>query len=176
QVRNDLFWFIGIPTAPTSYKGVAGDTVVCDTGCPTRWNTDWGSTPDCHDKTGCNGVIWRTTWFERVQLKSITDGTSNTLAVGEGVVDLDLHSVALFSDGDWASTNAQLNFSPDAEAASDPAWVSNQWYDLRGFRSRHPGGVQFAMADGSVRFFNEGIEHLVYRAFSTRSGGETVTP
>jgi len=171
---QNLFWFININAAPTSYKGVAGDTVVGES-LPVRFNADWGSTPDCHDKTGCNGVIWRTTWFQKVQLKSISDGTSNTLAVGESIVELDLHSVAYFSDGDWASTNAQLNFSPDSEAQSSATWAADNWYDLRGFRSRHPGGVHFAMVDGSVQFLNAIIEHKTYRALSTRAGGEVVS-
>jgi prepilin-type N-terminal cleavage/methylation domain-containing protein/prepilin-type processing-associated H-X9-DG protein len=174
QVGQNFFWFIGINAAPTSYKGVAGDTVVGES-LPVRWNADWGSTPDCHDKTGCNGVLWRTTWFDKVKLQSISDGTSNTLAVGESVVELDLHSVAFFSDGDWASTNAQLNFSPDGEALASPTWVSDNWYDLRGFRSRHPGGVHFSMVDGSVQFLNASIDHKAYRALSTRAGGEVVS-
>jgi prepilin-type N-terminal cleavage/methylation domain-containing protein/prepilin-type processing-associated H-X9-DG protein len=178
QTRQDFFWFNtpspGIAAAPTSYKGVAGDTVVGET-LPVRFNADWGSTPDCHDKTGCNGVIWRTTWFEKVALKSISDGTTNTLAVGESIVELDLHSVAYFSDGDWASTNAQLNFLPDGDAQSSATWVADNWYDLRGFRSRHPGGVHFAMVDGSVQFLNASIDHKTYRALSTRAGGEVVS-
>jgi prepilin-type processing-associated H-X9-DG protein len=68
-----------------------------------------------------------------------------------------------------------LNFSPDAELLGDPNWPKNNWWEVRGFRSRHPGGVHFVMADGSVHFVNEGIEHAVYRAFSTRAGAETIS-
>jgi prepilin-type processing-associated H-X9-DG protein len=38
----------------------------------------------------------------------------------------------------------------------------------------HPGGAHFVMADGSVHFVTESIDHNVYRGLSTRSGGETV--
>jgi prepilin-type N-terminal cleavage/methylation domain-containing protein/prepilin-type processing-associated H-X9-DG protein len=174
RVMDNLFWYVGIPAAPTNYKGVAGDPVVCDT-CNPRWNQDWGRTPDCTDKSGCNGIFWRTNWFGRVSIKTITDGTSNTFAAGECVPELDLHSVALFSDGDWASCNMQLNFSPDAEVLADPQYLTRNWYEVRGFRSRHPGGVHFAMADASVRIVNEGIDHLVYRASASRNGGETAS-
>ncbi|MDW8244417.1 MAG: DUF1559 domain-containing protein [Thermogemmata sp.] len=41
-------------------------------------------------------------------------------------------------------------------------------------RSRHPGGVNAAMADGSVRFIRDSIDVNVWRAMGTRSGGEVV--
>lgn len=40
-------------------------------------------------------------------------------------------------------------------------------------RSLHPGGVNAAMADGSVRFFLNGINLGLWRSLGTRSGGET---
>ncbi len=41
------------------------------------------------------------------------------------------------------------------------------------FRSQHPGGAHFAMSDGSVQFVAESIDTLIYKAMSTRAGGET---
>ena len=49
------------------------------------------------------------------------------------------------------------------------------WMQSRGFRSAHPGGVQFALADGSVHFLVENIETKTYRALSTRAGDESVS-
>jgi prepilin-type N-terminal cleavage/methylation domain-containing protein/prepilin-type processing-associated H-X9-DG protein len=40
------------------------------------------------------------------------------------------------------------------------------------YRSDHPGGCNFLMADSSVAFINEGIDMIVYRAKSTISGDE----
>lgn len=42
------------------------------------------------------------------------------------------------------------------------------------YRSDHPGGCNFLMADGSVAFVSEGIALAVYRARSTISGDELV--
>jgi prepilin-type processing-associated H-X9-DG protein len=39
-------------------------------------------------------------------------------------------------------------------------------------RSLHPGGVNAAMMDGSVRWFASSIEVRVWRALGTRAGGE----
>jgi prepilin-type processing-associated H-X9-DG protein len=46
---------------------------------------------------------------------------------------------------------------------------------MRGFRSLHPGGAQFVMADGSVQFVQEGIDHKTYRGLATRNGEELVS-
>jgi prepilin-type processing-associated H-X9-DG protein len=43
----------------------------------------------------------------------------------------------------------------------------------RVFRSDHPGGVQFVMLDGSVRFLSDSSSAEVRRALVTRAGGET---
>jgi prepilin-type processing-associated H-X9-DG protein len=44
-----------------------------------------------------------------------------------------------------------------------------------GFSSKHPGGGNFAFADGSVRFFKDTININIYRALSSRAGGDVVS-
>jgi prepilin-type processing-associated H-X9-DG protein len=87
-------------------------------------------------------------------------------------VGQDFHSAALFADGDWASCNVPLNFFLVGVSEQE---IIDQWYQMRGFRSVHPGGAQLAMADGSTQFIQEGIDHKIYRALSTRNGDETVS-
>lgn len=41
-------------------------------------------------------------------------------------------------------------------------------------RSRHPGGVNVAMADGGVRFVRDSIDLLVWQSLATRMGGEAL--
>jgi prepilin-type N-terminal cleavage/methylation domain-containing protein/prepilin-type processing-associated H-X9-DG protein len=41
-------------------------------------------------------------------------------------------------------------------------------------RSRHPGGVNVGLADGSVRFIGDSIEINVWKALGTRCGGEVI--
>ncbi|MDG3003347.1 DUF1559 domain-containing protein [Paludisphaera mucosa] len=62
------------------------------------------------------------------------------------------------------------------------AFYPNDWinvpacvdYGNMGFRSMHPGGAQFAMVDGSVRYIRDQIDKAAYRALATRAGGEVV--
>lgn len=49
-------------------------------------------------------------------------------------------------------------------------------YGWRAARSRHPGGVNVLMADGSGQFVEDGVDAAVWRALSTRAGGEVAAP
>jgi hypothetical protein len=51
-----------------------------------------------------------------------------------------------------------------------PHW----WPNAQGFRSAHPGGLFFAMCDGSVRWVSQGIELKLYRNLATIQGGEPI--
>ncbi len=169
-----------ITVAATNYKGVLGDDEVWPQAGEWTAAQGFGSPgaqplADCHNSLnfgeGCNGLFWPTAYYFKLGLKDITDGQSNTFAVGESVVAQDHHSAAYYANGDWASCNAPLNFFN----IEDPEVIFNDWFKQRGFRSRHPGGAQFVFVDGSVHFVNEGIEHQVYRAFGSRNGGEVAS-
>jgi prepilin-type N-terminal cleavage/methylation domain-containing protein/prepilin-type processing-associated H-X9-DG protein len=168
-----------ITVATTCYKGVIGDPVINSKGCETASPPgdspfpNFGSHPDCHNTADCNGLLWRGSYLNPVSFRKITDGASKTFMVGECVVEQDYHSAALFADGDWASCGIPLNYfilPPDeAQIKSAP-----QWQAARGFKSLHPGGAHFVMADGSVHFVTESTDNTIYRGLGTRNGGETV--
>jgi len=169
-----------ITVAVTNYKGVLGDDEVWPQAGEWTAAQGFGSPgaqplADCHNSLnfgeGCNGLFWPTAYYFKLGLKNISDGQSNTFAVGESVVAQDHHSAAYYANGDWASCNVPLNFFN----IEDPEVIFNEWFKQRGFRSRHPGGAQFVFADGSVHFVIEGIEHQVYRALGTRNGGEVAS-
>jgi prepilin-type N-terminal cleavage/methylation domain-containing protein/prepilin-type processing-associated H-X9-DG protein len=48
-------------------------------------------------------------------------------------------------------------------------------YGAWGFRSFHPGGANFLMGDGSVKFIKISINQFTFMAFGTRNGGEVLS-
>jgi prepilin-type processing-associated H-X9-DG protein len=63
----------------------------------------------------------------------------------------------------------------NAMKAGDPGFnAAGDWPNVYSFRSRHSGGANFAMADGSVRFVRDSITLQTYRDAATWKGGETL--
>ncbi len=159
-----------VPVMTTNYKGVIGDTRM---GGANSIHTN-GTTPDCHNTIKCNGLFYRNRYRDPVSLHDILDGTSNTFMVGEDLPQHNQHSAWAFANGDYSSCHAPLNYMPNPPIVnvSQP----HVWQNMISFRSRHPGGAQFCMADGSVRYVQQSISHPLYRALSTKKGGEAITP
>jgi prepilin-type N-terminal cleavage/methylation domain-containing protein/prepilin-type processing-associated H-X9-DG protein len=173
--------------ATTCYKGNAGDTAFESSDDNPPFNTPpgfWSGTTQ-HPKSSCYnsvegfGMFWRYSYFNGgVKLRQVTDGTSKTILIGESSPE-DQNSAAFMSDGDWATTGLLLNFDwIDSGYCIDGSNTPNTavcWQLMRGFRSDHPGGVQFAFVDGSIRFISDSIDHRTLRALSTRARGEIVS-
>jgi prepilin-type N-terminal cleavage/methylation domain-containing protein/prepilin-type processing-associated H-X9-DG protein len=172
---DQYYWDQGNnPIGTSSYKGCIGDSGMSDGINRTNVQPpSFGSVPDRHNTTETNGLFGRNTSVVPIALKSVTDGTSNTLMIGEGVVSQDFHSAALFADGDFATAGIPLNLF-QIGLTTEQMKQAPQWILARGFKSLHPGGAQFVMGDGSVHFVNDGIDGAIYRGLATRAGGEVV--
>jgi prepilin-type N-terminal cleavage/methylation domain-containing protein/prepilin-type processing-associated H-X9-DG protein len=161
-INNHSELTAAIEIAVTNYKGVLGDYRLGDTA-----SIHQGTQPDCHNGVvECNGIFFRNNYQYQIRPSTITDGTANTMMVGEDVPMQNLRSGAYFANGDWCSCHGPINFfvNPPTPGA---------WQNVMTFRSRHPGGAQFCMADGSVHFVAQNINHTLYRALCTRDQGES---
>ena len=117
-------------------------------------------------------------------MQDITDGTSNTLLVGEinyghiGMTWRDcpgLNGTPKWGDQTWA--HGYWFYSWGHMASSLPQLFNNSTKYVhpdgaRVFRSDHPGGVQFVFVDGSVHFVSTDSEPDVRYALVTRAGEE----
>jgi prepilin-type processing-associated H-X9-DG protein len=91
----------------------------------------------------------------------------------------DLAAVQLDAGRSWllggcAYTEFLVSAPPNSEVP-DCGKFSAGGIGVFAARSLHPGGVNAVMADGSVRFFKNGINLQLWRALGTRRGGELVS-
>lgn len=129
-----------------------------------------------------------------MRIGDVTDGTTNTLLVGEvlpgcqWVNGTDTQAGTwintwgnLFSIGGGVSTITPINEMTTCQnsrkirdPACNPASSSTMQYAY-GFKSLHVGGAQFCLADGSVRFISESIDHVMFQSVGARSDGNVLS-
>jgi prepilin-type N-terminal cleavage/methylation domain-containing protein/prepilin-type processing-associated H-X9-DG protein len=193
------------PQAYTSYAGSMGTF-------PVTWQQSFpSSATGPAEFATLNGVIYNDS---SVAISGITDGTSNTFLFGEHArTNLATYDPGFaLSDGQWNSgrpydTLFATWFPPNvglsgSNAGSASAIVNGGFYPYTA-TSQHPGGVNMAFCDGSVRFvkntigtwsFNTstnmpvGVSQVsfvytiasgstvgVWQQLSTRNGGEVIS-
>jgi len=156
-----------------------------------RTNIDqgwWGSPCGANTQCSQHGMFGR--WgLYRVKLRQVTDGTSNTILIGEKRPAYEGHSADIArapSVGWWAGANSgyahgnsliPINYpidplQPDCSPSPD-RFIFN-YNTSMGFSSHHPGGAHFALVDGSVRFISEEIDDLTLNFLAHKSDGNPV--
>jgi prepilin-type N-terminal cleavage/methylation domain-containing protein len=117
-------------------------------------------------------------------IPQITDGTSHTIAMGEVLPNCNYELIRF---GWWDSQIFYVGTAPyinyDSCKATNPPWPAQQtcatffnWNTSSGFKSRHPGGAQFVLADASVHFISENIDYRNYQRLGDRRDNESVEP
>jgi prepilin-type processing-associated H-X9-DG protein len=92
-----------------------------------------------------------------VGIQSITDGTSNTIAVVEAKEAVP-----------WTKPESELSFEPDPKLERIGALAKS-------LGGHFPGGFNALFCDGSVRFIKASINLRVLQALITRNGGEVIS-
>ncbi|HWL10638.1 MAG TPA: DUF1559 domain-containing protein [Planctomicrobium sp.] len=157
--------------------------------------TNWG---DSVQKSDISGIISRK--GAAIRIADVTDGTSNTILIGEVIpmcTDADGGGV---DRGSWVSSRTvcnalgstitpindftscrvmgdsrRTNYPTCATFVSGTTNPETAWNFAFGFRSSHTGGSHFALADGSVRFLSENIDHAgTYQNLGGRDDGEVI--
>jgi prepilin-type N-terminal cleavage/methylation domain-containing protein/prepilin-type processing-associated H-X9-DG protein len=136
---------------------------------------------------------------EEVKLSQIVDGTSKTIMLSEGIVPTvpgwggamgetiyGNMGGALFSAFNTPnSSSPDMVYGPCPDQLNDSDYVAPcdslgdiSWWQPNGIRShaaarsKHPGGVNVAMVDGSVTFVSDSVDLIVWRSAATRDVGE----
>jgi prepilin-type N-terminal cleavage/methylation domain-containing protein/prepilin-type processing-associated H-X9-DG protein len=110
----------------------------------------------------------------RLNVGGVTDGTSNTLMVGEKYIPVNSYQVT-----DWGSepitrghgwATCRRTWNPPIPDSTNLNTAANERLG-----SAHPVGINTVFADGSVKFIKYNIDVTTYRALGTRNGGEVIT-
>jgi len=120
----------------------------------------------------------------KINMASASDGLSNTLLLGESLPEEHDH---LVSNANWQSFNGgsahvstivPINYrSNDGANWCSPAQsYRGNWNVSWGFKSKHSGGANFCLGDGSVRFISQSIDHRTYQLLGCRNDGIAVSP
>jgi prepilin-type N-terminal cleavage/methylation domain-containing protein/prepilin-type processing-associated H-X9-DG protein len=134
------------------------------------------------------GIFYRNS---PTSVAAITDGTSNTIMVGERSHNLSYVTWVARSIGGW------LGVTPPSQGGSDrfnpspeECWtqilgpcgledgmrtINNPEAHVEDYWSMHPGGANMLFADGSVHFLKSSINPIPWRAMATRSFGEIIS-
>jgi prepilin-type N-terminal cleavage/methylation domain-containing protein/prepilin-type processing-associated H-X9-DG protein len=149
--------------APSSYAASVGD-----------------DSSDVADPTG-NGIFYRNS---QTRLTDITDGTSNTVMVGDRAWSQTKGIWAGAPDGAMVFAGVLNPWSSAIAPSQAFVLVHNNWINittdadggLDDFSSNHPGGVNLVFADGTVHFIRsitvDGPERKGFWALGTRANND----
>jgi len=134
------------------------------------------------------GIFYRNS---STSLAAITDGTSNTIAVGERSHNLSYVTWVARSIDGWLGKTSPIEggtdkFDPSPEECwtqimgpagleDGPRTINNPEAHVEDYWSRHPGGANMLFGDGSVRFLKDSINPVPWRALATRNFGEVIS-
>jgi prepilin-type N-terminal cleavage/methylation domain-containing protein/prepilin-type processing-associated H-X9-DG protein len=78
--------------------------------------------------------------------------------------------------GEYTNTVGNFNLTPNSKTPDCSAWGGvGTGIGFFSARSKHPGGVNVSMSDGSVRFIKDSINVKTWLSLATRNGGEIVS-
>ena len=144
--RNPTTGGDALMVSRSNYSGVFGNLEVND------------------DPFAGNGIFFGNS---QIGFRSISDGASNTMMIGERRNDLGAVT--------WLGVIEGVD-EPFARIVGAADHAPNDSGDgFEDFRSYHTGGVNMGFADGSTQFISDSISQTVFQALGSRNGGEVTS-
>jgi prepilin-type N-terminal cleavage/methylation domain-containing protein len=142
----------------------------------TNYIAVWGSDSAANGNRPSNGAFpWFITWpdIPSHPFRDVTDGLTNTFFIGERRSLGTQQGASIGGDDTWVGVGNDPN---DVGGSCQPVCLINATGPLSddAFSSRHVGGVQFLLGDGSVRFVSENINSQTYGHLAAISDGFVV--
>jgi len=165
---------VGAKYAPGSYRAVSGrsDDGMNYLDSEMMYDYERSSRGPIHV-----AGVWK---YGSETMAHIRDGTSNTLLVGEystatnpGRRAFWAYSFAYYSQSGATAQERTLWGDYDRCVAAEGKGAENPC--RRGWGSFHPGGLHFALCDGSIRFLNSTIDMQLFADLATIAGDESAT-
>ena len=157
------------------YQGVAG-AVGSVAFNPSQQYDDF--IPDTgHGVKSKNGIFLVS---NQINIDDVTDGTTHTLMIGEiswhkGEYEPWLGGFSAGGSNIMSAKNILYPFKThmfNPGQSYDPQFPDSSEICSTSFGAMHPAGCNFALADGSVNFYNNDISIDILKSLATRNGGE----
>ncbi|AGA30211.1 DUF1559 domain-containing protein [Singulisphaera acidiphila] len=129
----------------------------------------WGANPASRSGT-LVGFFGRFQTCQRIA--GVTDGLSNTFMVGETLPTDCAYFGAFNHNFPIAGTSIPLNMIGLVNGSTVKI---NTFQQVCGYKSRHSGGANFLMGDGSTRFIKQSINYQTYNAAGSAALGEVIS-
>jgi len=145
------------------------------------WGTNFGISNGARGTGTLRGFFaYRNSGIPAVTIASITDGTSNTIIVGETIPAQVADSNFWNFNGCTLGTAVPINWETLRVPASGTPFGTSDFqnrfsYASKGLKSKHPGGVNVCMADGSVKFMKNSTNIATMAALGSRNGQEVIS-
>ena len=170
------------PTASNNYGGIVTYASVTDGTTNTAMFSEFLK----GDQTGTPGtkqVYWLTSTSytnksTRIDLDAVAAEcqASKTIYLSSGTTPWDKKGEFWTTHGCGQGGGYSHVTMPNKQSCVFKGDTSNTaYYTLIGASSNHPGGVNVALLDGSVRFVKDSINPAAWRALATKSGGEIIS-
>jgi prepilin-type processing-associated H-X9-DG protein len=195
----DATYSSSVVAAPSNYAACSGDTksgTSFDRYSGDRTSLsgpEWAGWPWAVN-LGCKGtfrgIFGDCSNGRVIRLAEVLDGSAPTFLIGEQVISMHAYAAWPINTWTYGSTVIPLNWTTHLHEGEQEAdgtecrfgnayeispHCSLNWSYAIGFRSRHPQGANFAMADGSARFVKQSIDHRIYNALGTRAASELIS-